>query len=258
MKYRITIPEPCHEDWDKMTPTEKGRFCAACKRNLVDFTTYSTQDLFREISASNGNVCGRFRNDQLNKLIYAEPYKKPGFISYAFASALAFFNAPSATAKHKTNTAIVGIENPLASKYSVTSNETDTLTIRGIVVDTTGKSIGEGVQISIQELPYDTFTGTNGEFSLIIRSKVESDSLTFLVNPFSDYSGELRVAITELYERKPLQITVNKSCAIGRGTTGIPSVEEVSTYTTKQLFPTPEPLKPSFWQRIGNWFRRFF
>ena len=32
------IPEPCHENWNKMTPQEQGRHCAVCSKVVVDFT----------------------------------------------------------------------------------------------------------------------------------------------------------------------------------------------------------------------------
>ena len=38
-KYKITIPEPCHENWDEMTPRENGRFCMSCSKTVVDFTS---------------------------------------------------------------------------------------------------------------------------------------------------------------------------------------------------------------------------
>ncbi|MDO5856927.1 hypothetical protein Q2490_06465 [Myroides odoratimimus] len=41
MKYRIEIPEPCHEDWDKMAPQDKGRHCAVCDKVVVDFSKAS-------------------------------------------------------------------------------------------------------------------------------------------------------------------------------------------------------------------------
>lgn len=71
-KYKITIPKPCHEDWDKMTPDETGRFCNSCSKSVVDFT----QMLPDEIQAyfqKHSNVCGRFKNFQLDSLIIQIP-----------------------------------------------------------------------------------------------------------------------------------------------------------------------------------------
>jgi hypothetical protein len=34
----VRIPSPCHEDWNRMTPNERGRHCAACDKTVVDVT----------------------------------------------------------------------------------------------------------------------------------------------------------------------------------------------------------------------------
>jgi len=63
----ITIPEPCHEDWQRMTPNEQGRHCALCCKTVVDFSNWEPQEILFYLSANQADqVCGRFRNNQLN------------------------------------------------------------------------------------------------------------------------------------------------------------------------------------------------
>jgi hypothetical protein len=40
-RYKITMTNPCSEPWSEMTPSEQGRFCANCAKNVVDFTLMS-------------------------------------------------------------------------------------------------------------------------------------------------------------------------------------------------------------------------
>ena len=51
MKYKISIPEPCHEDWNRMTPNEKGRFCDSCEKTIIDFSNYSKTELAKRINS---------------------------------------------------------------------------------------------------------------------------------------------------------------------------------------------------------------
>ncbi|MEM6395260.1 MAG: carboxypeptidase-like regulatory domain-containing protein [Bacteroidota bacterium] len=68
---RISIPEPCHEDWNQMTPQENGsRHCQSCARNIVDFTYMSDREIHRYIRNHNGRICGRWRKDQLERPIF--------------------------------------------------------------------------------------------------------------------------------------------------------------------------------------------
>ena len=73
-KYKLTIPEPCTENWDKMTPNESGRFCLSCSKTVVDFTSMlpnEVQHFF--IQNQNQNVCGRFKKSQLDSLTIQIP-----------------------------------------------------------------------------------------------------------------------------------------------------------------------------------------
>mgnify|MGYP006395384781 CR=1 FL=1 len=68
---QISIPNPCHEDWNKMTPTEKGKHCAVCTKEVFDFTQATDEDLVK-LAYAGDNLCGRFRKDQLDREIKLE------------------------------------------------------------------------------------------------------------------------------------------------------------------------------------------
>lgn len=68
---QISIPQPCHEDWDKMTPTEQGKFCNNCQKCVVDFTSFTDRQLFNYLNThKHQKICGRFENAQLQRTIY--------------------------------------------------------------------------------------------------------------------------------------------------------------------------------------------
>ncbi|WP_442264824.1 energy transducer TonB [Tenacibaculum sp. ZS6-P6] len=72
--YKITIPEPCHENWQKMTPNEKGRFCASCSKTVVDFTKKSTKEIQEYLTENKGKrVCGHFYRKQLDSIVIQLP-----------------------------------------------------------------------------------------------------------------------------------------------------------------------------------------
>jgi len=73
-KYKITIPEPCHEDWDKMQPKDNGRFCLSCSKTVVDFTTMLPDEVQHYfIQNQNTNICGRFKKSQLDAITIQIP-----------------------------------------------------------------------------------------------------------------------------------------------------------------------------------------
>ena len=70
--FKVTVPKPCHEDWNAMIPSDRGRFCNACTTQVVDFTKMSSDEI-RDYLSKNTNVCGRFKNEQLDSVIIQIP-----------------------------------------------------------------------------------------------------------------------------------------------------------------------------------------
>jgi carboxypeptidase-like protein/type IX secretion system substrate protein len=106
-KLQLQIPTPCHENWEKMTQTEKGRFCASCQKQVIDFSNKSDREIamfFKKpiVSSSKGaSVCGRFMDDQLNREIDI-PKKRIPWLKYFFQFLIpAFFISYRATAQGK-------------------------------------------------------------------------------------------------------------------------------------------------------------
>ncbi|MDA6072181.1 energy transducer TonB [Flavobacterium sp. AC] len=72
--FKISIPEPCQEDWNKMEPKDNGRFCLSCSKTVVDFTSILPNEIQHFfIQNQNKKICGRFKNEQLETIIIQIP-----------------------------------------------------------------------------------------------------------------------------------------------------------------------------------------
>lgn len=64
----INVPKPCHEDWDEMTPKDKGRFCKSCSKTVVDFTKMNAAQVQNYFKQNWGkSVCGHFYTHQVGQ-----------------------------------------------------------------------------------------------------------------------------------------------------------------------------------------------
>ena len=87
----LSIPEPCHENWNQMSPNEQGRFCNSCAKTVVDFSIMTdAQLLFYFENLKNENVCGHLYEDQLERSIQALPQPRKKIFAY-WQYVIAFF-----------------------------------------------------------------------------------------------------------------------------------------------------------------------
>lgn len=99
---KITIPKPCHENWDLMTPTEKGRFCAVCSKVVRDFTECSDEEIISEISNSKDEICGNFNTNQLNRNLNSS-FVNSLFTKFAVGFILTSAGLEKVSAQKKSN-----------------------------------------------------------------------------------------------------------------------------------------------------------
>lgn len=98
--YAVYIPEPCHEDWQQMTPAAQGRFCQSCAKHVVDFSAMTDEQILNRISKAAGGVCGRFANDQLQRpLLPAKQETKNMWWMAAMLPLVMFFEKAGAQKK---------------------------------------------------------------------------------------------------------------------------------------------------------------
>jgi hypothetical protein len=112
-KIQLSIPEPCHENWDTMTPTQQGRYCNACAKEVIDFSNMSDRDVLNYfVKKKDDTLCGRAFPDQLDRTITVTA-KKKWYWYWNYAAALFFFLAKSnnAAAQKTTKHSVIAIPN---------------------------------------------------------------------------------------------------------------------------------------------------
>jgi len=89
-KIQLYIPTPCHENWDNMSPVDKGRFCMSCQKKVIDFTGMNDEQLIAYLKKPAASTCGRFDESQLNRDINVLQKRIP-WMKYFFQFALPAF-----------------------------------------------------------------------------------------------------------------------------------------------------------------------
>ena len=88
----IQINEPCHENWQEMTPNQQGAFCKVCQKDVVDFSKKSINQIksfFAE--KAEGKICGRFEKKQLVYLSFDDFFASFKYWALSKKFAVIFF-----------------------------------------------------------------------------------------------------------------------------------------------------------------------
>ncbi len=67
MKEEISlfIDKPCNEQWSKMENVEGGKFCDHCNKTVIDFTSFTNDDLRLFFKFNSEKICGRIKTESL-------------------------------------------------------------------------------------------------------------------------------------------------------------------------------------------------
>jgi hypothetical protein len=84
---KIQLTYNCQQDWGAMKPTDNGRYCSMCKKEVFDFTNKTKKEFLIQLEKDE-NLCGNFNMEQIdNSLI--KPIVLPRKVKYlAFLSTL--------------------------------------------------------------------------------------------------------------------------------------------------------------------------
>lgn len=199
----LNIPVPCHEKWNEMTPSEKGRFCNQCSKTVVDFSKMSDTEIIQLISTTNSRICGHLNVKQLNRVFE----NKPASIYRTYApfpqllSGLLLLSTPSCDDVQKihvkTEVSQTGEPFKIGKIKTQASESTSSNIISGQILDSlTAKPIAS-VEIRIIDgiiTILKTYSDENGNFQFEIPKESK---------------GTIRLSIQESHSYPSKEIAIN-------------------------------------------------
>jgi len=233
MKYQLTIPKPCHENWGKMTPTEKGKFCKSCNKEVIDFTNVSTFDISKKILGK-GDVCGRFKTSQMHKEIETNSNSNCTKIAASVALVAAISVSEPILSQAKKDS--IEVRNHIKGKFIIKKDSGENfINFKGTVKDNYDNL--PGVSIVLKNTNIGTETDFDGNFPIKIpNTKQKSVILVF------SYLGYITQEIDVLKIKEPLVVEMVEDPAVLKE---VVIVGYVSVHK-----------RPNVFRWIGNLFRK--
>ncbi|WP_299779075.1 carboxypeptidase-like regulatory domain-containing protein [uncultured Formosa sp.] len=165
MKYQLHIPKPCSENWNVMTPTERGAFCSKCKKEVTDYTHASKYQLAK-ILDEKGAICGKFRSQQLNTDISSSRSERISKSPLFFGiSSLLLFSSPVFSQQQPDPIHLDSAPSNYTEQNTNYKSKDSTI-VSGIVTD--GTTPLPGVNILLKGTKYGVLTDFDGKFSIMI------------------------------------------------------------------------------------------
>jgi len=210
MENKLIIAEPCHEDWSKMTTVQKGKHCAVCAKQVVDFSKNSKKEIMEFLDDAEGQTCGRFKKGQID--VYGESHnaiKKPAIPLYktiaATIIAILGAGAPSVIAQEHERFQMGGVTSrPIEDVVKNNSN----ISIKGKI--SSYNQFVENAKVSIYtggKLIISSLTKTDGKYVFEIGKGVLVNN-QFTVKVFA---ADLQTKTIENLEANKTEITIDIS-----------------------------------------------
>ncbi|WP_374172427.1 carboxypeptidase-like regulatory domain-containing protein [Flavobacterium tructae] len=162
-KITISIPKPCHENWYEMSPTEKGKFCSNCQKNVIDFTKSSDREILLAYN-KNEKLCGRFIVSQLDRNMII-PKEKKSVWMIAAASIIAFLGLGNQTIKAQEKSKTEQTDHKRLKDSIKSKSKKDLIIYTGTLYDSQDNPL-PGVNVKVKQTKVETKTNFDGEFTI--------------------------------------------------------------------------------------------
>lgn len=188
---KISIPQPCHENWNEMLPEEKGRFCLSCQKCVYDLTN-SSDDEILNISKQK-DICVRLNVKQIDRFNSNQNFILPNWLRYsslliAFGLSSLGFAQNKAELKYTTS----------QIEELIKKDTTITIKIQVIHYNEKYPIANAKVYLEKKKKKYSTKTDENGYFELKIPTKYLNESLIIEnKNGYLDYDYKVSDILNE-------------------------------------------------------------
>ena len=240
----ISIQKPCSENWQTMTPADKGRFCAACQKCVVDFTAMTDAEIVRYLNQNKGNNCGRFTPEQLNRQLETPNRWTIPLSKWVLASTFSLgFMSPkeglAAVPMVQTEKRLAPSREGIILQNIENEGLTDSLVIRGVVLDSTDAESIIGASIVIKGTTLGVLTDIDGIFYFRLPIEYQHKDIDLTISFLGYETKAVTIKLEDL--SKKIEIKLG-----GRDWT-----DEM-----KIVAGLVEYHKPTLWQRIKRTFRK--
>jgi hypothetical protein len=208
--YKLTIDNPCGQEWTSMTQNEIGKYCLHCSKTVVDFTTLTDAEIVQIIGQTSGKLCGRLTKPQLNRVLESNIHSNNSRFYKILAGLLLIGTAENSLATDKPFNQmeiILASGNEKQIKQECIANETPTVDslknlVQGEILDAQSKEPLVFASVLIKGTNTGALTDMEGKFNLIIPENLSSENITLIVS----YTGYLPVEV--IYNKKDLPIQI--------------------------------------------------
>ncbi|WP_430405945.1 hypothetical protein [Fluviicola sp.] len=178
--FKLSIENPCSQDWNSMTENEQGRFCERCAKSVIDYTGLSDKELIHAISSSSNPICGRLKPQQLNRMIGDEkmisvqsPYKFLTGLFILGASKSAF----SANVAQQKEQIVQFVINEGEVDLKLEAHDTLINIIEGRIIDEGLEPI-PGVIVKIRDTELKAVSDLDGKFKFVLSNSFDLKMIT--------------------------------------------------------------------------------
>jgi hypothetical protein len=211
----IRIEQPCREDWDQMTPTATGKFCAACEKNVTDFTSMTDNEILSFLENHTGKLCGQLRGSQLNRVIVQTKLQGRNYRLNAFFAALLFAGGAGslmaqAPAQPPYIPNVVIEKHPTGPVCIKVPETKEKLVLKAALVDTLLNQNVASAVIQIAGTNSGAETDEHGNFVLEIPDSLAGDSVTLWCYNPGYFRQTVTIAVKDISSTSAVRVAFNE------------------------------------------------